>query len=61
MVEEGYSYHETPIEIWLSHTLQKIHKMGGKVKLLTEYYKEKESTSEELINRLDEYNKGVTW
>lgn len=35
--------------------------MGGKVKLLTEYYKEKESTSEELINRLDEYNKGVTW
>ena len=61
MVAEGYNYWETPLENWLSYTLNLIYKKGGKPQLLTEYQKEKEQNANELLQTLENLNKTETW
>jgi hypothetical protein len=55
MAEEGIDYIYTPFSFWLSHCLNKIHKNGGKVKLLSEYQKQKEQSENDIITRLNDF------
>lgn len=57
MLEEGFSYYETPFRIWLSHTLNLTHKRGGNVVLLSEYEREKQQNADDLISKMEKLNK----
>lgn len=57
MLAEGYDFYETPLQSWLSHTLYQVHQRGGKAILWTEYQKEKEESTNNLLKRLDRINK----
>ena len=59
MAEEGYNFYYTPINTWLSHSLRKIHKQGGKAILLTEYIRNKEQSANDIINRLEKVNNDI--
>lgn len=57
MLAEGYDFYETPFQSWLSHTLNLVHKRGGKPVLWTEYQKEKEESTNDLLKKLESLNK----
>lgn len=61
MVEEGMDFYFTPLEAWLSKTLLKIHKRGGKAVLLSQYEDMKEKSTDDLMARLEEINKKKPW
>lgn len=57
MVAEGFSFYETPFDVWLSYCLYKIHNKGGHPVPLAEYRKSKEECEKDLISKLEEYAK----
>lgn len=61
MVEEGMDFYYTPLEAWLSHSLLKVHKRGGKVVSLLQHEWEKKNTADELADRLEQLNQGNDW
>lgn len=61
MDKEGFDFYFTPISCWLSHCLFKIHNNGGSPIPLVIYEKEKETTTNNLIDRLEEINNNKEW
>lgn len=60
MVAEGMDYYETPLQTWMSHSLNLLHKAGCKPILLSEYQKTHEKSVQDLMERLDSIN-GEPW
>lgn len=56
MVAEGMDYYETPLQAWMSHSLNMLHKAGGKPILLSEHMKNQEQSVQDLMERLDSIN-----
>lgn len=61
MAEEGMDFYYTPLSAWLSHTLHRIHKNGGKPVLLAQHEAQKEKTTNDLITRLENLNSTGEW
>ena len=61
MVDEGMDFYFTPLEAWMSATLLKVHKRGGKAVLLSQYEAEKERNADDLMARLDKINNTQPW
>lgn len=61
MLEEGMHFYETPILIWLSYSINLIHKRGGKVMSLALYQQEEKQSVEELMQKIDKINNDKPW
>lgn len=61
MLEEGMDFYETPLEMWLSHSLHMVHKRGGKAIALSQYEEEERQSIDELMEKIDKVNNDKPW
>lgn len=61
MEAEGLEFYETPISVWLSHSLRIVQQRGGKVISLIQYQEEEKKSVDELMKKVDLLNNHNTW